>query len=140
MLEFLLEMDDIKKIFHDKLKKTGVALTGSQLWQYAKKSGIRVTRDQINKFISRELTVARFAPVRKPKQFQTISVLRPGVFFLDYAEFRPDLKHLNGGKTGFLVGVQNVTNQLYVTPCGNKTTESWLKAVESFVEHTQNVR
>lgn len=115
-------------------------MTGLQLWQQARQAGLPVTRTQINKFISGDPAVARFAPVRRPKHFQTISVLRPGVFFIDYAEFRPDLKQFNGGNTGFLVGVQNVTNQLYVTPCGNKATESWLKAVESFVDHTQNVR
>lgn len=130
----------MKKIFYNKLEKTGVALTAAQLLQHALKAGVSVSRTQINKFISGEPTVARFAPVRRPKHYQTISVLRPGVFFIDYAEFRPDLKHLNGGNTGFLVGVQNVTNQLYVTPCCNKATESWLKAVESFVEQTQNVR
>lgn len=141
-------MEEAKRLFRKKLDQTGVALTVAQLEQLVRKNKLApkgpedqaVTRERLRKFISEELSTAKFAPVRRPKHFQTINVLRPGVFFIDYAEFRPDLKHFNNGNTGFLVGVQNVTNQLFVTPCGNKSTESWLRAVETFVERTQNVR
>lgn len=140
-------MEEAKKIFRKKLDQTGIALTANQLYQLTRKlkpetliGQEKITKERLSKFISEEVSTARFAPVRRPKHFQTINVLRPGVFFIDYAEFRPELKHHNNGHTGFLVGVQNVTNQLFVTPCGNKATESWLRAVENFVERTQNVR
>lgn len=66
--------------------------------------------------------------------------MRPGVFFIDYAEFRPDLRKKNENKAGFLVAVENVTNRLFVYPCGKKNTLSWTNAVETFLDVTQNVR
>lgn len=134
-------MEDVKKYFRNKFNKTGIALTVSQLMDYVKRQKIKgVSKTEVSKFITEELHVARFAPVQKPKHFQTIGVLRPGVFFMDYADFRPDLKEFNDDNTGFLVSVQNVTNQLFVRPCGNKATDSWLRAIEQFVELTQNVK
>ena len=134
-------MDQLKAHFRKTFDKTGIALTARQLVAYAKSKSVRgVTAAEIGKFVSGELSTAKFAPVRRPKHFQTIGVLRPSVYFIDYAEFRPDLARHNKGNTGFLVAVENLTNKLFVLPCRDKASQSWFDAVQSFIELSRYVR
>jgi len=99
-----------------------------------------VSKTALGKFIYSETPLAKFSPAKKPRIFQTIGVLRDGMYFIDYGEFNKKLAGFNEQKTGFLVAVENLTNKLFVLPCGNKATPSWLKAIETFVELTRNVR
>jgi hypothetical protein len=84
--------------------------------------------------------VARFAPARKTKEYQTAGVLRPGVYHIDYGEFHKDWAGSNAGHTGFLVAVENFTNRLFVIPTKGKGTAEWLKAIQSFIEIRRDVR
>lgn len=132
---------DLLSNLYDKLvNKSGIVPTVNQLFLLAIKQKIKVNKQIVAQFLRSKHVVAKFANVQRPKQFQTISILRPGVFFIDYAEFRPDLRKKNDNKAGFLVAVENVTNRLFVYPCGNKNTQSWTHAIETFLDVTQNVR
>ena len=126
--------------YRKKLLKTGVALTLSQLLQHLQKAKIQVNKKELAEWLSREKLTARYARSARPKQFQTVGVLRPGVYHMDYAEYHKSWGwHNPGGATGFLLAVENVTNRLFVHPCKTKETRSWEEAVEKFVELTRNV-
>ena len=127
------------QFYRKKLQKTGVALTLSQFEQHLKKLKIKFTHKDVADFVSKEKGSARFARSTRPKQFQTIGVLRPGVYFLDYAEFHKPWAWHNQGMTGFVLAVENVTNRLFVSPCKTKETSSWEEAIEKFVQLTRNV-
>ena len=132
----------LKEFFRQKFDKTGIALTVAQLLAYAKEKklkGPEINKKEIGKFIYNETHLAKFSNVKRPKAFQTIGVLRPGVFFIDYAVFEAHLAGYNNKNTGFLLAVENVTNRLFVHPCGDKTTQSWFKAIQAFVEMTGTV-
>jgi len=128
------------KHFRDTLSKHGVALTISQLYEFAKSKKLSISKAALGKFIYNESVTAKFSPAKKPRVFQTIGVLQDGVYFIDYGEFHKNWAVLNKQKTGFLVAVENLTNRLFVSPCGNKSTTSWLQAIDAFVALTQNVR
>lgn len=130
----------LKNLFDKHVNKFGIVPTVNQFFLLASKNKIKVTQDQIASFLRTKHVVAKFSNVYRPKHFQTISILRPGVFFIDYAEYRPDLRKKNENKAGFLLAVENVTNRLFVYPCGNKNTQSWTQAIEAFLDLTQNVR
>ena len=125
--------------YRNKLQKTGLALTLLQLLQHLKAKKISVKRPELAQFLSREKLSARFARSTRPKEFQTVAVLRPGVYFIDYAEFHKSWGWHNQGCTGFLLAVENVTNRLFVHPCKTKETSSWESAVNQFVQLTRNV-
>ena len=125
--------------YRKKLKKTGVALTLTQLWQQLKKLKVLVKKPELAKWLAREKESARFSAVTRPKAFQTVGVLRPGVYFMDYAEYHKSWGWHNGGCTGFLLAVENVTNRLFVHPCKTKETRHWEEAIEKFVQLTRNV-
>ena len=127
------------QFYRNKLQKTGVALTLSQFEQYLKQLKLKFTHKEVADFVSKERVTARFARSTRPKQFQTISVLRPGVYFLDYAEFHKSWAWHNQGMTGFVLAVENVTNRLFVSACKTKETGSWEEAIEKFVQLTRNV-
>jgi hypothetical protein len=134
-------MDQVKTYFRKKFDKTGIALTVSQLAQYVKDNKIvGVTRKQVGAFVSDELNIAKFSNVQRPKHYQSMSILRPGIYFIDHGEFHKNLSGHNKGHTGFLVSVENLTNKLFVAPCRSKGTDSWLNAIQAFVEATRNVR
>ena len=82
-------MDQVKNIFRNKLQKTGIALTVNQLWNYVNQSKIvGVNKKEVAEFISKEAVNSQFSKViKRNKKYQTIGVLRPGVFFIDYAEY-----------------------------------------------------
>ena len=105
------------QFYRKKLQKTGVALTLSQFEQHLKKLKIKFTHKDVADFVSKEKGSARFARSTRPKQFQTIGVLRPGVYFLDYAEFHKPWAWHNQGMTGFVLAVENVTT--FLVNCTN---------------------
>ena len=134
-------MEQVKSIFRNKLQKTGIALTVNQLWNYVKKTNITgVTKPEVAKFISQEPIISQFSKViKKNKKYQTIGVLRPGVYFIDYAEYSKKLAPFNNGIAGFILAVENVTNKLFVIPTKTKNSSDWDKAVEQFINVTRNV-
>lgn len=134
-------MDQVKTIFRNKLQKTGIALTVNQLWNYVNQSKIvGVNKKEVAEFLSKEAVNSQFSKViKRNKKYQTIGVLRPGVFFIDYAEYSKKIAHLNDGIAGFILAVENVTNKLFVIPSVSKGSEDWEKAVEKFVNVTRNV-
>ena len=129
----------VAQFYRDRLKKTGVALTLTQLMQHLAKLKIKADRGKVASFLSGETLNARFSKSTRPKQFQSIAVLRPGVYFVDYAEFHKSWGWHNQGNTGFLLAVENLTNRLFVHPCKTKETASWESAVEKFAQLTRNV-
>lgn len=132
-------MEQVERHFKNTFEKSGIALTVSQCLSFARERKLRVNRKQVSDFVSKQLLVAKFAPVRRPTKFQSIGVLRPGVFFIDYGEYKKKDARFNEGHTGFLVAAENVTNKLFVKPCRDKSTKSWLDAIRDFVELTRNV-
>ena len=77
-------MEQVKTIFCNKLKKTGIALTVNQLWKFVKQNKIDgVSKANVATFVSKENIISQFSQVTKTnKKYQTIGVLRPGVFLL----------------------------------------------------------
>lgn len=137
----MLQMDSVEAHFKKKFDQTGVALTLAQLQSFAREKGLRgVTRAALSAFLRSQPALAQFAPARKTGGYQSQSVLRPGVFHIDFGEFHKKWAASNGGCTGFLVAVENFTNRLFVSPCKDKGTAEWYKAVSQFVELSLNVR
>ena len=133
-------MDALETYFKNKFEKTGVALTGRQLFSYAKEKKLKgVNLSTIYAFLNSQEDVGRFVPARKTKEYQTVGVIRPGVYHIDYGEFHANWAGSNGGHTGFLVAVENFTNRLFVLPTRGKGTPEWLKAIETFVELRRDV-
>ena len=134
-------MEQVKKIFDSKIKKTGIPLTVNQLWNYVTQAKVLgVTKKEVGQFVSKQPVVAQFSKVsRRSKKYQTIGVLRPGVYFIDYAEYSKKWASFNDGIAGFILAVENVTNRLFVVPCKTKGTRDWEKAVEHFISLTRNV-
>ncbi len=135
----------VKKLFLNKLRKTGVALTGYQLLDAAKRRKLKVPNlAAALKFIREDVPeLAGFAGgPTKPKQtqFQTIGVSKPGVFFVDYGEFKKTWSGSNRGCTGFLLGVENLTNRLFVEATKGKDTNQWLSSIAKFLERTGGVK
>ena len=134
-------MELVEKHFKTKFDDTGVALTVSQLLAFAKEKRLTgVSRKSVGDFLSKQKDLAQFAPAKKTKVYQSASVLRPGLFHIDFGEFHKNWASLNSGHTGFLVAVENFTNKLFVSPCKNKGTAEWFKAILSFVESSLQVR
>ena len=134
-------MEQVKKYFDKKFEKTGIALTNTQLYNYAKENKLKdVTKKSVSNFLNKQEHVSHFSPTKKVKVFQTIGVPRIGLYHLDYGEFHKSWSGSNAGNTGFLVAVENFTNRLFVIPCRGKDTKQWLNAVEKFVELTRVVR
>ena len=133
----------MKTLFLNKYRRTGVALTGRQLVESARQRKLPVPHlAEALRFIREDVPeLAGFASGRqKPKRYQTIGVSKPGVFFVDYGEFNKKWAGSNGGCTGFLLGVENLTNRLFVEPTRGKDTNQWLIAVAKFLENTRNVK
>lgn len=155
-------MDKIKDFFLKKYQKTGVALTASQLLGYVKKnrkffgiesatssssSAASTTSDdhllkQIYQFLREEVPqLGPFARAdQRPKHFQTIGVSKPGVYFIDYADFHKSWAGSNKGATGFLLAVENLTNKVFVLPSQGKDTRQWLNSIAQFIELTRDVQ
>ena len=137
----MLQMEAVETHFTSKLNKTGIALTIGQLLAFAKeKKLVGVTRAKIGAFLSTHKALAQFSPAKKTKVYQSQSVIRPGVFHIDFGEFHKKWASSNGGHTGFLVAVENFTNRLFVSPCKDKGTDEWYKAISNFVQLSLQVR
>ena len=135
----------VKKLFLNKLRKTGVALTASQLVDAARQRNLPPPRlAEAYRFIREDVPeLAGFAGGRtKPKtsHFQTIGVSKPGVFFIDYGEFKKNWKGHNNGCTGFLLAVENLTNRLFVEPTRGKDTRQWTESIAKFLEIADGVK
>jgi|694.fasta_scaffold55292_4 hypothetical protein len=138
----LLQMEVVSKHFEKTFDKTGVALTGGQLYEYAKSQKLGgITKRDIYNFLSTQKDVAQFGVAKKRgRDFTTISIVRPGIYHIDYGEFHKEWAGSNSGHTGFLVAVENFTNKLFVLPTRGKDTEEWYKSITNFVEKTRNIR
>lgn len=135
-------MDVVRAYYEKKLKKDKVAVTGLQLWHHVKKAKLTssVTKQDIYTFLREQASGAgNFARRDKVKRYQTFSVFKPGVYFIDYGEFKKHQAGSNSGATGFLVAVENLTNRLFVLPTRGKHTQQWLNSISRFVELTRQV-
>jgi len=134
-------MEEVIANFEKKYTKLGVALTISQLLSFAKEKNLKgVTRAKIGSYLATRENISQFSPTQKTKVFQTIGVPRIGLYHLDYGEFHKQWAGSNGGKTGFLVAVENFTNKLFIVPCKGKGSDEWYSAIDKFVELTREVR
>ena len=138
----MLQMETVTKHFQTKFDKTGVALTAGQLLDFAQSKKLKgVTKRAIYTFLSTQKDVAQFGVARKrTRDYTTISVIRPGMYHIDYGEFHKEWAGSNSGYTGFLVAVENFTNKLFVIPTQDKGTAEWYRSINTFVEKTRNVR
>lgn len=136
-------MDKIEEHFYRTRDKTGISLDAAQLISWAKTQGLykASTRGEVFRFLreSSRVDQGAFARPLPVKDYQTVSPLRPGVFFIDYGEFHKSWSGSNGGATGFLVAVENVTCKLFVLPTRGKGTAQWLESIEKFVELSRQV-
>lgn len=126
--------------FQKKLDKDGVVLTAGQLLAFAKEKKLNLSKHKIYAFLQKQSVVGQFLQARKTKEYQSYSVIRPGVYHIDFAEFRKEWSGFNKGCTGFLVAVENFTNKIFASPCRGKGTAEWLKAISDFVEKTRDIR
>jgi hypothetical protein len=133
-------MEKLEKYFKQKRDKDGVVLTAGQLLQFSKLKKLGISKQKIYAFLQRQSAVGHFLHARKTKEYQSMSVIRPGVYHIDFAEFRKEWAGSNKGCTGFLVAVENFTNKLFALPCRGKGTEQWLNAISEFVEKTRDIR
>jgi len=135
----------LKKLFYNKFRRTGVALTASQLVDAARQRRLPVpSLVEAYKFLREDVAeLAGFAGgASKPKSghHQTVGVSKPGVFFVDYGEFNKQWRGSNSGCTGFLVAVENLTNRLFAEPTRGKDTAQWKTAIAKFLEKTDGVK
>lgn len=75
----------------------------------------------------------------RPKYFQTISVIKLGMWHIDYADFHRAWSEENDGKTGFILAVENFTNKLFVDPCRGTHTAVWLSAIKKLLKKYPNI-
>jgi hypothetical protein len=135
-------MDQVKSHFEKIFNKRGVALTGFQLYDFARAKKLQgVTKKKIYNFLAQQENIAPFSPAtKKRRDFQSATVVRPGVYQIDYAEYHKGWARSNKNSTGFLIAVENFTNKIFAAPSRGKGTPQWLAAISSFVEKTRNVR
>ena len=118
-------MDTLEKHFKKKMNKDGVILTAGQLLSFSKEKKLGLSKQKIYAFLQQQSAVGQFLQARKTKEYQTMSVIRPGVYHIDFAEFKKEWAGSNKGCTGFLVAVENFTNKLFAIPCRGKGTVSF---------------
>lgn len=74
------------------------------------------------------------APRRiRPKFFQTLPVMKLGMWHIDYADYQKNWADHNDGKSGFILAVENFTNKLFVHPCAGTNTAVWLQAIKKLI-------
>lgn len=137
-------MERLEDLYASRLKKTGVALTGKQLWALRDRRAKGVTKARIYRFLREgsgpeQGSFAQPAS-RRPPAYATVGVSKPGCYFIDYGEFHRGWSRLNGGSTGFLVAVENVTNRLFAYPTRGKDTRQWLDSIARFIELNRDVK
>ena len=138
----------LSKHYWDKLARAKVALTGLQLMEKAQKMGLLKQKGNktrlkkaVYQFLREEATTRgpSFARRDRVKHYQGTVAFKPGVYFVDYGEYRKSWRRRNNGATGFLVAVENLTNRLFVLPTRGKDTRQWLQSLSNFVEKTRQV-
>jgi hypothetical protein len=124
------------------LEKQKSVPTVRQLKQSLRKKGHYVQDDSLFSKVLRNYSVELGQFTRKDKipLYQTVGVVKSGVFFIDYGEFHKNWSDENEGATGFLVAVENLSNRLYATPTKGKDTTQWLNSIRQFVELTRDVK
>jgi len=136
-------MDErLKQLYRRQLLKTGVAYSGQQLLDFARKKNIKADSSQVHTFLREQQPseLAAFSQaVKEPKHFPTIGVSKPGVYFIDYGEFHKQWAWHNDGCTGFLVAVENLSNRLFAFATKGKATRQWLNSIAQFIELNRNV-
>ena len=130
----------LEKHFKRKMEKDGVILTAGQLFSFSKDKKLGISKNKIYAFLQRQSAVGQFLQARKTREYQSMSVIRPGVYHIDFAEFKKEWAGSNKGCTGFLVAVENFTNKIFAEPCRGKGTSEWLAAINKFVEKTRDIR
>jgi hypothetical protein len=143
----------VAKIYLDKLKKAQVALTGLQLLEKVQKmrptdaghpdaiQNRKRLKQDVYRFLREEAVQEgpSFARRDRVKHYQGTLAFKPGVYFVDYGEFHKKWRRCNGGATGFLVAVENLTNRLFVLPTRGKDTRQWMESLAKFIEGTRQV-
>ena len=140
----------VVQYYLDKLKKSKVALTGLQLLERAQKLGLTQRgaagnagdlKKSIYKFLREDAVTngPSFARRDRVKHYQGTVAFKSGVYFVDYGEYHKEWRGSNGGATGFLVAVENLTNRLFVLPTRGKDTKQWMQSLSKFVETSRQV-
>ena len=137
--------DQLKKIYLDKYRSTGIALTAKQLLDIGRQRKLTPLPKiaDIYRFIREDISeLASFATPKKRlyNEHQTIGVPKSGLYFIDYGEFKKAWAGSNDRCTGFLVAVENLTNKLYVEPTKGKDTVQWQNSIARFVEKTRDIK
>ena len=134
--------ETLDRIFQSFMKRfKGVPPTIEQFKAEAKhlKLAVPLTKT-ISQYLRDKPELAIYAPaIKRPPVYQSLPVIRPGIYHIDYGEFHKSWARHNDNFTGFLVAVENFTNRLFVHPSKNKNSQSWLDAILYFVERTQEV-
>jgi len=137
--------ETVKKLFLETLRKTGVALTATQLLDRARQKRLPLpTLAAVGQFLREaapELVPFAGGRQRPPSgHYQTVGVSKPGVFFVDYGEFHREWAGSNSGATGFLVAVENLTNRLFAHATKGKDTKQWTNSLTLFLENTRDIK
>ena len=135
-------MDRLRRHYLDTLNKKGVALTGSQLLDWARFRRLKkIYPADVYKFLRESVPsdLGAFARRSRIRHYQTLSPSKPGVYFIDYGEFHKSWSGSNNGATGFLVAVENLSLRLFVLPTRGKDTKQWLNSIARFVELSRQV-
>jgi len=130
----------IMPVFEQLVKRLQRIPTSKQLAVSVSRHHPDIPLEDIQTFLVQHPVLARFEKnVKRPSDYQSIQYPRPGTYHLDYADFHRSWASENNGASGFLVAVENFSNRLFVIPCGDKSTISWLRAIDQFVELSRNV-
>lgn len=117
-------------------------LTAVNQWLQSKGlSNTSIDLSSVKKFLDAKRAVARFERPRRirPKHFQTMPIIKLGVYHIDHSSFLPAWAPYNNNCTGFIVCVENFTNRLFVYPCQSTDTNSWASALKAFMAVTHHV-
>lgn len=101
-----------------------------------KKLGGRLTVQNVKDYLSQNKDVARFETARKirPTHFQTMPIIKLGVYHIDFSGFHPEWAEHNDGNSGFIVIVENFTNKLFVYPSPIlDPIRNWKIAIDKFM-------
>lgn len=135
-------MDQVKKHYLDTLDRRGIALTGTQLLDWARLRRLKkINPSELYRFLREAVpdNLGAFAKRTRVRHYQTLSPCKPGVYFIDYGEFHKSWSGSNDGATGFLVAVENASLKLFVLPTRGKDTKQWLNSIARFVELSRQV-
>lgn len=100
-----------------------------------------ISLKNVKQFLDEKKPIIQYETPRRirPKQFQTIPIIKLGVYHADHSFFHPNLAQFNDGHTGFMVFVENFTNRLFVHPSRLSDKVGWTNAVEAFMRQVDHV-